>query len=740
MSNQLLASKVITEEERPAVRQIPTLDTLVMSFVGVAEKGPVNEPVLVESFTEYAASFGSYLTTSDMTASVEGFFENGGTSAYIVRVVHYSDITDATSSTSEAATKTVTTDAISATSGETTSAAGPYNLEPSQTLVIKIDGGGAQTFTFTSTAATRTSANSGTYDLAEAQTLTVAIDGGGAQTITFHASAVVNIDAVTAAEAVAIINAGLTGASASVVANAVKITSDRRGSGSGVNVTGGSANAAFAFTTGNTAGTGNASNIDAVTAAEVVAVLSSLTGATASVSSNAVRIVSSTTGASSSVQVTSGSTATAVGFDNAVHAGISAGTVDTLQIDGKYDGTYANDYRIKIGAATSGEASEFNLDVLDSTGLVLESWPNLTMDSTEARYVEDVVNEGSTRITATDLEAVGTATTRRPLNGTSTAMTGGDDGLVGLADSDYVGSSASATGLRALDTVDELTLLAVPGVATSAVHNAMITYCEVTRGGQVFAVLDPPSDLTVSQMITYVTSTAAIGGLTEYAAIYWPRIEVLNPNKTLFGKDATIPLPPSGHIAGMYARNDNAKPGGVWTQPAGTEEGKLFGVLGFEGSDASGKHPVLKEETRDLVFPKRINPITTMKGVPRYVDGARTLKGDGNWPSVGQRRGVSFAERSIKLGLQFARHKNNTPELRGDCKRTVFAFLKDQMDAGAFVTKDPATAYFVDFGDALNTVANKIVGRIGLATAQPAEFIVLKFSQDTRALDSASNS
>jgi phage tail sheath protein FI len=518
MSNQLLASKVIVEEESPAVRQIPSLDTLVMSFVGVTEKGPVNEPVLIDSFTDYVATFGGYLAASDVTASIEGFFENGGTSAYVVRVVHYSDITNASTHTSAAATKML------------------QNATP----------------------------------------------------------------------------------------------------------------------------------------------------------------------------------------------------VNTLRIDGKYDGTYANSYRIKISAATSGDASEFNLDVLDPTSLVLESWPNLTMDTTAPRYVEDVISD-STRITATDLAVSGTTTQRRPANVTSTVMAGGDDGLVGLADSDYAGSSASATGLRALDTVDELTLLAVPGIATSAVHNAMITYCESTRGGQIFAVLDPPADQTASQIITYVTSTAAIGGLTEYAAIYWPRIEVLNPNKTIFGKDPTIVIAPSGHVAGMFSRNDNAKPGGVWTTPAGTEEGKLFGVLGFETDT------VLKEDVRDLVFPKRINPITTMKGFPRYVDGARVLKGDGNFPTVGQRRGVSFTERSLKLGLQFARHKNNTTELRADCERTVRAFLKEQMDNGAFLTKDPDTAFFVDFGDALNTVANKIVGRIGLATAEPAEFIVLKFSQDTRALDSASN-
>jgi len=517
MSNQLLASKVTVEEEAPSLRAIPSLDTSVLAMVGVCEKGPLNTATLVQSFGEFVAIFGGYITSSHMASAVEGFFENGGSSLWVVRVVHYTDITSAGTATSAAATLT--------------------------------------------------------------------------------------IDNVAAA--------------------------------------------------------------------------------------------------------------------------------DTLKIDGKYHGTYANGLKVKIADATSGEAARFNLDLLDSSGLVLESYPNLSMDDTDPRYVETIVNAtvgGSTRIVVTDLDAAGT---QRPANATSSALASGGDGLTSLADSDYVGSSASGTGLRALDVIDDLTLLAVPGIATSAVHNAMITYAEVTRGGQLFAVLDPPSGNTASQIITYVESTAAIGGLSEYAAIYWPRVKVLNPNKSVFGSADQITVPPSGHVCGMIARNDSAKEGGVWTAPAGTEEGKLLGVLGFE-TDA-----VLKEEVRDLVFPKRINPITTMKGFSRYVDGARTLKGNGNFPTVAQRRGVSFCERSIKLGLQFARHKNNTFELRAGLERTVYAFLKHQTDVGAFASKDPSKAFFVDFGDALNPPSqpNLVTGRIGLATVQPAEFIKLKFSQDTRAVD-----
>jgi Resolvase, N terminal domain len=57
-------------------------------------------------------------------------------------------------------------------------------------------------------------------------------------------------------------------------------------------------------------------------------------------------------------------------------------------------------------------------------------------------------------------------------SGTDTHRAGGGDGLVGLDDSDFIGSEPGKTGLHALDQVQEVSLLLVPGRATPAVHNA----------------------------------------------------------------------------------------------------------------------------------------------------------------------------------------------------------------------------------------------------------------------------
>ncbi len=523
MGNQLLASKVVIVEEEPRLRSIPALPTAVLGAVGVTERGPVGQAVLVTSFEEFTETFGGFTPNSDLALAAYGFFENGGQLLWVVRTVHYTDIHTPSSKTSAAATLTL---------------------------------------------------------------------------------------------------------------------NDR-----------------------------------------------------------------------------------------------AATPVPTLQVDGKWDGGYANDIRVVISAATSGAASEFNLTVEDN-GLVVEAFPNLSMSPSAESYVEAVINHperGSRLIRVRDLESGSASPENLPATGAMGPLSGGADGLAGLVDEDFVGSASGKTGLRALDAVQELSLFIVPGRATAAVHNAMVSYCEVTRDKGCFAILDPPANQSAVAIVSYVEATASLLNLSEFAALYWPRVKVLNPSRAVFGHATELIVSPSGHIAGVYARVDGSRPGGVYVPPAGVERGRLFGVLGFETDE------VLEESKRDIVFPKRINPLTAFPGAPRHIDGARTLKGNGPFPTVAERRGVIFIEQSLKRGLQFARHQGNTEGLRATLTRTATAFLLIQLKNGAFSSSDPKKAFFVDFGEALNppsvVFSGQVVGRVGLATAKPAEFIILRFSQDTRAMD-----
>ena len=159
----------------------------------------------------------------------------------------------------------------------------------------------------------------------------------------------------------------------------------------------------------------------------------------------------------------------------------------------------------------------------------------------------------------------------------------------------------------------------------------------------------------------------------------------------------------------------------------------IRGALGLETDEAK------QMKKRDIVYPSNINPITTIPGVPIHIDGNRTLKDSSPFPSVSERRGALFIEATIWNLMQAVRHQNNTADLRDEVTRTVMSFLLTQMVLGAFRTRDPEDAFFVDFGDGLNPVSvqkqKKLKGRIGIATPSSIDYVELEFSQDQRALE-----
>ena len=740
MSNELLAAKVTFQEEAPAVRQIPGAPTSTSAVAGLTEKGPIGVPTLITSDVEYKRIFGNVTANApDLALAIEGFFENGGQRVYVTRTVHYSDIDNVNSKTSALATATFATSALAASAATLLGdVAETFNLVDGDTLEIDRDALGVAVATFNAAASTSTAANTETYALADGQTLTVEIDGGAVQTITFLTAEFVDIANATALEVAAVINAKITGASADTTGGAPRIISDSLGTDSLVDVTGGTAAAAFAFSAA-AAGTGDAADASEVTIAELKTLIEGdVSGVTVSDDGGFVRITSNTTGLTSLVHVQATSTMdTKLGLNNAAQSGSDAGAVNTLRIDGRYDGEYANDLLVEVLAATSGVATEFNLQV-KRLGVLVENFPNLTMDETLPNYVEAVINAdsgsgGSAFVAAVDLDAAVAEADQRPVNGNQ-MLQGGGDGLAGLVDDDFVGSAVALNGMRSFDRTNGIALLAIPGRATTTVHNAMLTYCSVIRNRSIFAVLDPPEAQSAVGIIDYVKNTAQIQNTidSEFGAIYWPRIKIDNPDTNIFGNDTTIVVPPSGHLLGMYARTDNSQPDGVSEAPAGIEVGQLRGMRGVETDEVND------EAKRDLVYPELINPITAIDGKPNHVDGSRTLRSTGNFPTIGERRLVIFIETSLSDGLEIIKHRKIKKATRARATRNTTQFLITRTRNGAFASDVPAEAFFVDFGDTLNppSVAfqRKIIGRVGLATAKPTEFVVVFISQDQRAL------
>lgn len=742
-----LASSVNIDRatDKRGPRTVIQARTAIHSMVGIAERGPVDVVTKTTSFPDWQRKFGGYTANNlDTIEPVRGFFEGGGQELHFVRTCHHTTPGDATSKTSAAGTLTLQTASGSPTAGSVTgSNVGPFALANGDTLIVNVDGGGNVTSTFNAAAASRTASNTETYNLTNGWTLIFAINNGTQRTATFNTANFANIATASAQEVVNVLNATIAqydmGGVASVTGGAPKITSNRLGTGSKVEIVGGTAASTLGFAVGSTSGTGDAANAAAVTVAELKTMIEAdISGLTVSNSGGAVKITSNTTGASSSIVVSASSTMDdELGLDNASHVGTTGAAVATLTLTAE-DGSYSDDITVRVSAPTSGAATDFNFALLRD-GIVVNAYSNANMDPTSSRYVLTLVNgNNSLGITLADELAAVASPGNLPATGTFGPFTGGNDGLTSLADADFSGAvtSNSATGLRLLDGVDDITLVAIPQRCTASVQAAMATWCEVTRRGRpVFAIYDPPAARTADQIVTFVETTAALIGSTELGAYYWPRVKVASPNADLYGSDNAV-VPPSGDIAAAYARSDARKSvGGAFAHPAGVNI-TLPRVLGLETDS------VLLESTREKVFPKRINPISRERDAagnltPFFLDGARVLKESGNFPHVGSSRGVQITQKTLRANLAFARHQNNTPSLRSTCADVATQYMLEVTKTGLLASPVPGDAFIVDFGPGLNppSAKNKVNGEIGIATAAPAEFVNVLVFQDDRALE-----
>ena len=169
--------------------------------------------------------------------------------------------------------------------------------------------------------------------------------------------------------------------------------------------------------------------------------------------------------------------------------------------------------------------------------------------------------------------------------------------------------------------------------------------------------------------------------------------------------------------------------GRVFVTPAGVTNGILFSVVGVDHGDA------LLKKRRDIAASKLVNPINKSSAGRFYVDGSDCLRDDFNFPTVAERRGVNFIEDTIGEGMEIYRHRNNDARLRAEAERDIRAFLLQQMFLGAFRTQDPSLAFDVIVSDDPNDIFDNLLKvSILLATQKPTKFVELNYSQDTRAL------
>jgi phage tail sheath protein FI len=275
--------------------------------------------------------------------------------------------------------------------------------------------------------------------------------------------------------------------------------------------------------------------------------------------------------------------------------------------------------------------------------------------------------------------------------------------------------------LTALDAIDEIAIVAVPGAVTAQQHGALISHCARLRDR--VAVLDGAGavvDGAVAEAVADAADIAPTGRSAQgsNAAVYYPWIQVFDPVS-----GTVVPVPPSGHIAGIYARTDSTR--GVFKAPANeVVQGALDVTQRVSGAQQDGLNPV------------GINALRVMNG-PVRVWGARTLADEGTaeFRYVSTRRYLNFLRESIIDGTQWVVFEPNTTSLWQRISRNVGDFLLGQWRDGALFGDTPAKAFFVRCDESTNPADVRELGRVvtvvGVAIVKPAEFVIFQVQQTT---------
>lgn len=288
---------------------------------------------------------------------------------------------------------------------------------------------------------------------------------------------------------------------------------------------------------------------------------------------------------------------------------------------------------------------------------------------------------------------------------------------------DFQGKVTERTGVEGLEALDDVTMVVVPDLMSvppgqelnleqvKAVQTMMIAHCE--RLGDRVAILDAPPNLSPQAVKKWRMDTTGFD--SSYAALYYPWITVMDP-----ATNQPINIPPSGHMAGIWARNDNTR--GVHKAPANEV---VQGAIGLAYNTTKGE--------QDTLNPIGVNCIRGFPGRGIRVWGARTLSSNPSWRYINVRRLFNYVEKSVENGTQWVVFEPNDRGLWARVRRDITAFLKTVWRDGALFGSTPEEAFYVKCDDELNPPESRDLGRliveIGLAPVKPAEFVIFRISQ-----------
>lgn len=359
-----------------------------------------------------------------------------------------------------------------------------------------------------------------------------------------------------------------------------------------------------------------------------------------------------------------------------------------------------------------------NANISITQGGTTENYTNVNMTAGDPKFVQTAINGVSALATVAPAYQVPSVPISQaplgyanPPNSGWTTFNAGDFAQVFAADS-------------SLDKLPIFNLLVLPGVADNSVWSEGLAFCE---GKRAFLILDPPAQDSADgegglPLIGDDIQTGMVAKSTN-GALYFPYLQSTDPLTSNL-----MELPPSGFVAGIYARTDVNR--GVWKAPAGLETI----VHNTTGVVERGRMTDLRQGTLN---PLGVNCLRDFLGIGTVVFGARTLVTDNpafeQWRYVPVRRMALFLEQSLYNSLGWAVFEPNDEPLWVALRTTVENFMLSLFRQGAFQGDTPSQAFQVKCDSQTTTQTDIDAGIVNIIVAfaplKPAEFVIIKIAQ-----------
>lgn len=235
------------------------------------------------------------------------------------------------------------------------------------------------------------------------------------------------------------------------------------------------------------------------------------------------------------------------------------------------------------------------------------------------------------------------------------------------------------------------------------------TFVDTTRDH--IALLDAPPGLKPQQVAAFRSHFDS-----AYCGLYHPWLVVARNDDT---RDGLIKVPPSAAAAGILAATELA-----FGVPHGPANRIALGAVKTLVRVGPAEH--------DTLHPLGVN-VFLQEPLGVRLTAARTLSHDPAWRQLSVRRLVLLLRRTLLQQMQWAAFEPHTPALRRQIVHMVTALLRRLFRLGAFTGADESEAFFVQCDDSLNPPQRidngQLLAHIGIAPAEPLEFIVLQFAR-----------